>query len=717
MAVPTNLSEALALLTPSGSDRITSLDLREVVTWIASTRGIPNGEVIYASADPSADTTAFETLLNAGKTVIVCGTLRLTRPVQVTASGWTILAILPGLATIQQHTSWSGTGNTNVENCLIRIKEVENATAATNLATTSPDGSPTMTVVDATGFSGKYFKSLGISGSNDYYSASTGPGCPSEELLKTASISTNTITHAFPQQLWHGVNTATAPHKQMKILDSAVDGCRISGIRFDAYQQGEPHATLPVVAVGLSFSFARNIEIEDCEFKGFVRDAIYMRGCREGRIRMVNRGACNSRFYLFSCQNFDIESWDRLEVFERINTRNGATWRSPYCWRSQSRNIRVRGSIYHVTGAPQEWGGINCSVDNYWDDVDFTAGANAQLDDDIVVARRGLISDWGAGWVPIAEFGQGNSYTKRFGSNITTGPVVQAQPELGTRFDLYHAIVFVHDVYDYEMSLHGSRKGYAGNNASRPMQMAITCQDAYGKMDAHVVGTHHMIICTGFINAHRGSLQHDPTAGEGIPALGNFIMLDECGTVRPRFDYCAQNNAKNAFIFMSQMANNVGDHIPVVRVFDIYPADQTSSNQGWRAENIHVGRFPDGSSTSITRCSIRARYDDQIENLIIESPVADAGDGGSQGGNVIILSDDFSLAGTKRHVAIVLGGPGAVAPVVVAAAVNPGQVVKSDGSGKAVAHTDGASFAASYARVVGRVIRRQTTADGITQLG
>ncbi len=717
MAVPTNLAEALDLLTFSGGDQITGQDVREVVTWLGSTRGIPDGEVFYPSADPAADTTAFEALLNDGKTVIVSGTLQLTRPVQVTASGWAILAILPGLATIQQHTSWSGTGNTNVENCLIRIKEVENATAATNVATTAPDGSPTMVVVSGTGFSGKYFKSLGISAASDYYAASTGTGCPSEELLKAASVATNTITHGLPQQLWHGVNTTTAPHKQMKILDSAVDGCRIEGIRFDVYQQGQAHAALPVVAVGLSFSFARNIEVKDCAFKGFVRDGIYMRGCRDGFIRMTNLGACNSRFYLFSCQNFDVESWDRLEVFERVNTRNGATWRSPYCWRSQCRGIRVRGAVYHVTGAPQEWGGVNCSVDNFWDDVDFSAGADTQIDDDVVVARRGLISDWGAGWVPIAEFGQGNSYKKRFGSNITTGPVAQAQPILGNRFDLYHAIVFVHDVYNYELVLHGSRKGYAGNNLSHPMLMAITCQDAYGKMDAHVTGTHHMIICTGFLNVHRGSLQHDPTAGEGIPALGNFIMLDECGTARPRWDYCAQNNAKNAFIFMNQMANNVADHIPVVKVFDIYPADQTSGNQGWRAENIYIGRFPDGSSTLITRCSIRARYDDQVENLIIESPLANAGDGGSQGGNVILLSDDFSLAGTKRHVAIVLGGPGAVAPVVVGASVNPGQVVMSDLAGKAVPHTDGASFAASYARLVGRVIRRQTSVNGITQLG
>lgn len=670
------------------------------------------------SGNAAADTALFETLLNTGKHVVASGTLRLTRPVQVTASGASVRAVVRGMFTIQQDESWSGTGNTSVDNCLIRIKEVENAAAPTLVTVTSPDGSPTLTVASAAGFSGKHFKMLGYSGASDFLSAGPNTGCPSEELLRAASVASNTITHALPQVDWHGANSLSVPYKQAKILDSAVDGFAVYGVRFDVYQQGQPHASLPVVAYAVSATFARSIELVDCEIKGFVGDSIYMRGCRDSRIDgLINRGACNGRFYLFSCQGVKVTFRDLHEVFERVNTRNSATWRPVYTVRSQSRNILVKGEFNHVTGCCVEWGGVNCHFDTHGDDIDFTAGANSQCLDDILIGRRGLLSDWTAGLVSMAEFGQGNSYRKTFGSNVTTGSVVQGQPELGDRIDLYHALVYMHDVFDFKLTLHGSRKGNSGNDTNMPMRLAITSQDSYGHMDVSVVGTHHCILSTGYVNRYEGRISWDPTAGNGIPALGDFVILDECGTVAPRWEVLQQNNAKNAFVFMSQMATSVATHFPLCRHFYSYPADNTSGNQVWCADDIYMGRFVDGASSSITRCTIRARYDDQTENLIIENAVANAGDGASQGPAVIVLSDDFSRAGTKRHVAFVHGGPQAVAPVVVAASTNPGTIVKSDANGKAVAHTDGASFAASLRRVVGRVIRRQTVANGIVQLG
>lgn len=702
--------------------------IKSVGDRIAGAESAIGGQAFFPTGVAGDDTDAIETLLNAGALVVLYGTLFLDRPVIVTTGGGGIVGSPELGAKICQDSTWSGTGVSDPDNALFRLQETEGAEAATtpNAAKTTMF-SDSVPVTSATGFTiGRYFKTLGISGANDYYEQSAGAGCPTEELLQVDSESGGTVTHRIPQRRHIGQNNASAPHKTLKLLDDCVDGFRVERVTFDVYQNGDDAPTLPVVACAVSATFARNITIADCKFKGFVghsgAGAIYMRGCRDFRVdRCRNIGATNSRIYLFSCQNGAVEMDDVLDVRERANTRGGQHERFyAWTWRSQCHNITLKGTIRCAHAAVQAWGGDNCELDVDASDIRFqTIGAHAVGIPDDTGGRRGYILDTGANDVPTAEFGRHNRYRVRW-SDAHTGTAKY----WGGGSDViqhWHAAIYQHDVWQGHWAVFSSDLSSDPATATSYRWLGLVSQDVSGSTHAVLKGFVKGAAFIGTINdLVVDRLWHKSGAGSGntgynIQGTEAGILLDEGSGGLPYFrDVLHEGYHLVEFYSLFAFPSSGYKRVLIERcVRNALLYDNT-----FEARDVVIGRCPNSSSFPGPMLALpvdEASATDATRRVSV-TPAAAPADG-----VFISMSINTAQSGTLRPVIGVMGGPTAVAPIYVAGAttIKARQFVESNGSGYAIAAANGADHLATLARIIGRARYTRANAGGTAtmQLG
>lgn len=722
MAVPTNLAEALALLTFSGGDQITGQDVRDVVTWLAQPR---SASAYFPTGVASTDTDDVEARLNAGALLVLYGTLLLDRPVVVTAGGGGIVSSPELPATIGQAPTWTGSGAASTTNALIRFVETEAVTAATTpSALKTPMFSPTLAVTSATGFTaGTYFKALGISNANDYFGQSAGANVPAEELLQVDSEAGGTVTHRIPQTRHIGQNNAVSPNKTLKLLTGAVDGFTLRGIKFDAYQSSVLAGTNPVVACAISASFARRIVIEDCKIKGFVYAGIYMRGSRDifGR-RNVNLGATNRRVHFFSCQNVDFVMDDVLEVYERTNTRGGASGLFyAWVWQSQCHRIRLRGSIQHAPAGVLGWGGDHCELDVDVRDIRFQGiGSSVAGIPEDTGGRRGYVLDTVANDVPTAEFGRHNVYKVRW-TDCHSG-TAKYWPGGSDVPQHWFAAVYLHDNWDCVWDLKNSDLGRDPATSTAYRWVGVVTQDVSGQVKAflrgHVksmlhIGTQNTLWVSdldAFNGAGDGSTGYSITGNEAAITIDEGSGgLPQYGTVRANTYHLVDFFSSFAFPLSGYKATLIS-HCPRGAV--LYDSNV------YEARDIRIARLPNSAAyAGICRAhEIDDASASDSQTRIATTPVAAPATGA-----FITLTINHNNAGTIRPCIGVLGSPTAVVPIYCAASTTLGAraFVESDGSGFAIAAANGANDLATMMRIIGRArYKRVTTGSpNFMQLG
>lgn len=727
MAVPTNLAEALDLLTYSGGNQITGQDVREVVTWLAQPR---TTSAYFPSGVASVDTDDVETRLNNNERLVLYGTLLLDRPIVITTGGGGIISSPELPAMIGQAPTWSGTGVSSASNSLFVLTETEAVTAATTpSATETPMCSPTLGVTSATGFTpGRYFKTLGISGANDYHEQSAGAGCPTEELLQCDSEAGGLVTHRITMRRHVGQNNATSPNKTLKLLDGAVDGFEIRGIRFDAYQSASLAGTNPVVACAISARFARNVHISDCAFKGFVghsgAGAIYARGCRDWTIRRGRMlGANNSRVYFFSCQSFIAEVDDELEIYERTNTRGGQHGRFyAWVWRSQCHDIKLSGSIKCVPAAVQAWGGDHCALDVDVSDVRFQEiGLHAIGIPDDTGGRRGYILDTGANDVAQAEFGRYNRYRVRW-TDAHSGTAKY----WGGGSDIiqhWHAAIYMHDVFQSHWEIENSDLGRDPITSTAYRWLGLVSQDCIGTLNARLKGFVKGAAFIGTLNIVTVPyLLHNSGAGDGTTGYITTgyeagILLDEGSQGLPYFVE-VKHFGYHLVEFYSSFAFPLSGYQRVLIERIRWEALLYGSGL-MQARDVVIAREANGAAHPgpLTMLPI----DDTAGTVDRERKVTVALAAAPADGVFISLTINTNSSGSLRPIIGVLGGLQAEAPVYVAGAttVKTREFVECNASGHAVPATNGVNDLATLARIVGRARYKRINAGGtaLMQLG
>lgn len=675
----------------------------------------------FASGDSGDDADRLEALLNAGRTVMVHSPITIDRPLVITTGGWRLIGASRSPVAIKQASTWSGTGEDSPTNAMIRLVETENATAATTPFDDDTEmGSPDLVVVSATGFSaGKFFKTLGTNSGNDYSGQSAGDNCPPEELLKVASIAGTTITHALPQTRHIGKNNGDAPFRTIKLLDAVVEDVVISNIKFDAYQDGTAHPTLPAVACGIAATFSRLVKIENCQFKGFTYAAIYARGCREWVAHQCDfLGANNGRIRLFSCQNFTMtEMHDRLEVRVRHNTNDSAAPQYAWVYRSQCHAIRIQGSISCAAGAILAWGGDHCEIDAMVEDVDFTALHTTPIADD-TGGRRGYVLDTNANDVPTAEFGRCNKYDVRW-SNCHSGTAKYFSQDIITH---WHAAVYLHDVFDCDIKLRNTDLGSDPETATQLRWLGIVSQDCTGRVDADIRGFVKGFACIGTYSLYRGSRYvFDAAAGNGSTGLSltgreATLLLDEGSGGLPHFSYIRNSRTYHTVEIYSSFAFPLScykrvlcHHIESVVIYD---------SAVYEARDVIIARMAN-AAVYPGICSVLPIDDTSASTGEIR--VSATPSAAPATGTFITLTYNVTAAGaTIRPIVGVLGGIGAVCPVYGAASQTFGarSYVEVNNLGHVIPATNGADHLATLARIVGRARHKfVTTSAAFMQLG
>lgn len=680
----------------------------------------------FPTADADADTDAFEALLNAGSSVVGYGTLKLTRPLVVTASGWQIIRSPELPFTISQHATWSGSGVASTTNAMLRLAEVEAATAATTPSSAkTAQFSPSVALTSATGYTaGTYFKTLGISGSNDYFGQSAGANCPSEELLQVDSEAGGTVTHRITQTRHIGQNNASAPHKTLKLLTSAVDGCAIRGVRFDAYQDGAAPPTLPVVACAISASFARRVVLEDVKVKGFVYAAIYGRGCRDWFGRdVVNLGATNRRMHFFSSQNIDIVMDDVLDVYERTNTRGGASGLFyAWVWQSQCHRMRLRGTIQHAPAGVLAWAGDHCELDVDVRDIRFQEiGLSvAGIPEDNGGGRRGYVLDTVANDVPTAEFGRHNTYRVRW-ADCHSG-TAKYWPGGSDVPQHWFAAVYLHDNWDCVWDLKNSDLGRDPATSTAYRWVGCVTQDVSGEVRSFLRGFVKGMLHIGTQNSLRIE-RYDYFAGAGDGSTGYAITgneaaitIDEGSGGLPQY-LTVQANTYHLVDFYSSFAFPLSGY--KATLISHCPKAAVLYDSGvYEARDIRIARLPNSASYAGV---CRAHTIDDASASDSETRIATAPTAAPVTGAFVSLTINHNNAGTLRPTIGVLGSPTAVTPIYCAASTTLGAraFVESDASGFAVAAANGADDLATLRRVIGRARYKRVTSGSpnFMQLG
>ena len=607
---------------------------------------------------------------------------------------------------------------------MIRLAETESATAATTPFDDDTEmGSADLVVVDATGFStGKFFKTLGTNSGNDYSGQSAGDNCPPEELLKVASVAGTTITHALPQTRHIGKNNGDAPFRTIKLLDAVVEDVVISNIKFDAYQDGTAHPTLPAVACAIAGSFSRLVKIENCQFKGFTYAAIYARGCREWVAHQCDfLGANNGRIRLFSCQNTTMtEMHDRLEVRVRHNTNDSAAARYAWQYQSQCHAVRLQGSISCAVAGILAWGGDHCEIDAMVEDVDFTALHTNALVDDPNVGRRGYVLDTNANDVPTAEFGRCNKYDVRW-TNCHSG-TGKYPSSLSDSISYWYAAVYMHDVFDCDIKLRNTDLSSDPETATQWRQLGIVSQDCSGRVDADIRGFVKGFACIGTYNLYRGSRYvFDAAAGMGATGLSltareATLLLDEGSNGLPHFSYIRNARTYHAVEIYSSFA------FPLTcykRVLCHHMESAVLYDSGaYEARDVIIARMAN-SAVFPGVCSVLPIDDASAstgEIRVSATPSAAP----ATGTFITITINVTAAGGTIRPIVGVLGGIGAVCPVYGAASQTFGarSYVEVNGLGHVIPATNGADDLATLARIVGRARHKfVTTSAAFMQLG
>jgi len=695
---------------------------------VAGAESSVGGQAFFPTGVAGDDTDAVEALLNAGVLIVLYGTLYLDRPIIVTAGGGGIVGSPELGAKICQASTWSGTGVSDPDNALLRLQETESATAATTpSAAKTTMFSDSLPVTSATGFTaGVYFKTLGISAANDYYEQSAGALCPTEELLQVDSESGGTVTHRIPMRRHVGQNNASAPYKTLKLLTACVDGFRLERITFDAYQSAALASTNPTVACALSATFARNITVTDCKFKGFVghngAGAIYMRGCRDILVeRCRNLGATNSRLYFFSCQGVSTEMDDVLEVRERANTRDGQHDRFyAWTWRSQCHDVRMRGTIRCAVAGVQAWGGDHCELDVDVADVRFqTVGAHAVGIPDDTGGRRGYVLDTGANDVPTAEFGRYNRYRVRW-ADAHSGTAKYWGGGSDT-IQHWHAAAYLHDVWQGHWDLFSDDLSSDPATSTAYRWLGLVSQDVSGSVSAIMKGFVKGAAFIGTINnLIVDRLWHHSGAGGGntgynVQTTEAGILLDEGSGGLPYFRDVV-HEGYHLVEFYSAFAFPASGYKRVL--IERCVRNALLYDSSFEARDVVIGRCPNSSSFPGPMLALpvdEASATDATRRVSI-TPAAAPADG-----VFITLSINTAQSGTLRPIVGVMGGPTAVAPVYVAGAttIKARQFVESNGSGYAIAAANGADHLATLARIIGRARYTRANAGGTAtmQLG
>lgn len=660
-------------------------------------------DLVLPSGDATgvADRTKIQALLTRGRVAnLVSGAVYYIDQPLIGVSNTGIVCDGPLKASITQGSAWSGTGASSLTNAMIRLVEVESADPATTPSTAKTKiGSPTLVVTSPTGFAaGIYFKSTGISGANDYAGQSAGALCPADELLRVGSIAGNTITHALKQNTHIGVNNALAPFKTLKQLTSVVDGFELRNIRFDAYR----NIANPIVACGVVATFARRIIFTNCAFKGFTYAGFYARGSRDINGDIEFLGALNARVYLFSCQDVALELNDRNEVFERRNSRGSAA--AGYAWvvRSQSYNVRLRGTINHAVGGARIWGGVLCRVDATISDVDFTELHTAPLVDDANIGRRGYVLDNGGNDVAAAEWGRANVYNIMWSQcHSGTG---KFPTSLSDNILYWYGAIYPHDVFDGEWNLLNSDFSSDPETTTQWRQVGVVSQDVSGRINANIRGFVKGIVCNGTFNLYKGSrLHYDAAAGDGATGLSltgreAAIVLNEGSGGVPQFEYVRCHRTYHAVEFYAFSYPLNAYKNPLIRVLDgavIYDSGV------YEARDVMIGRMPDSSAYAGI---MRAHPIDDASAVDSQIRVTAATAATPTTGTFVTLTMNHTSAGVQRPLIGVLGGPTAVTPIFIAASQTIGArgYVQCDASGFAVVATNGADDLATLTRIVGR---------------
>jgi hypothetical protein len=685
--------------------------LNEMVDATSASRSF-----LPSATDSAANTAEIKARLDLGEQVVLFGDCYVDDPFLVTTSGGGIIGSPEVGGRLIQSANWSGTGVHDVENAFIRLVETEAGTAATTpSAAETPMFWPTIALTSATGFTaGRYFKSLGGSGTsgNDYGGQSAGPNRVTEELLQVDSETGGTVTHRITMTRHVGQNNSVSPYKQFKLLDGAVDGFTLKNITLDAYAN---RGSAPVVACGLSASFARRVVIEDVKVKGFTYAGIHGRGSKDWFVRMRNVGATNCRWHFFSCQNIDIESHDVLEVYERQNTQGGGHGRHyAWKWESQCHNIRARGTIEHAVAGVLAWGGDFCDLDFSAQDIRFQViGTHAPgIDEDVGGGRRGYVLDTGANDVPTAEFGRRNRYKARW-SNCHSG-TAKYWPDGSDVPQHWYGAVYMHDVFDCEADLFNSDYASDPTTATERRWAGLISQDSYGMMRLNLRGFVKGTVWIGTLNNwHIEQYEFFPGSGNGntgynITGDEVAIVLDEGSGGLPRFYSVKQLAGYHLVDFYSSFAfpllagsrNTLISHCPMGAV--IY-----NSNQ-YEAREIRIGRM--ANSTAYAGLC-RAHPIDDAAASDGELRVNFATAAAPTTGTFITLTINHNNCGVLRPVIGVLGGIEAVVPIYLAASTTVGarEFLEADANGFAIAAANGANDLATLKRIIGRPRYKRVT--------
>jgi hypothetical protein len=525
-----------------------------------------------------------------------------------------------------------------------------------------------------------------------------------------------------------GQNNAVSPNKTLKLLDGVVDGFEIRGVKFDAYQTAALAGTNPVVACAISASFARNVRISDCSFKGFVghsgAGAVFARGCRDwtGR-RLRTLGANNSRCYFFSCQSFIWEMDDELEVYERTNTRGGQHGRFyAWVWRSQCHDIKLSGSIKCVPAAVQAWGGDHCALDVDVSDVRFQEiGNHATGIPDDTGGRRGYILDTGANDVTQAEFGRYNRYRVRW-TDAHSGTAKY----WGGGSDIishWHAAIYMHDVFQSHWDVENSDLGRDPITSTAYRWLGLVCQDSVGTLVARLKGFVKGAAFIGTLNIITVQyLLHNSGAGDGTTGYSTTgyeagVLLDEGSQGLPYF----------------VEVKHFGYHL--VEFYSSY-AFPLSGYQRVLIERVRWEALLYGSGLMQARDVVIAREADSAAHPgpLVALPIDDGG-GTVNGerraliapaaapadGVIISLTINTGSSGTLRPIIGVLGGLQAECPIYIAAGttIKTREFVECQANGYAIPAVNGANDLATLMRIIGRGRYKRINAGGaaMMQLG